>query len=218
MTAVPLALLLATLPSAAFSSQPPSPDRRPAEPVYEALGFLNEYTGRFVTADSDTVEWFYPAEVDVAEMFRVLLSRVARDHGLPAEVRMSREEGGHTVLLSEALARLLNGMYLERRAREQPDGSPTVYDLRVSDAMFASVERKIKIAYLAGAYRRYGRGNAIGFANAEHKAIVIERLLRDVGCTGVRRESIIGRVPNTNIVRFDRCQPLMDRVGRIRHH
>jgi len=66
------------------------PSRNPKPPgasTYQALGYLEEYSGHFVGHESDRVDRFYVNEKDVAKSFRTLLSRVARDEGLANDVR-----------------------------------------------------------------------------------------------------------------------------------
>ena len=58
------------------------------------------------------------------------------------------------------------------------------------------------LSVIRGAYARYGRANAIGLANAHHKAVVLATLLGDLGCADVRVESNSGFVPQTNVVHF----------------
>ena len=72
----------------------------------------------------------------------------------------------------------------------------------VSASMFPTDRPQLKMAYVRGAYARFGRGNAIWFANAPHKAVVVAGLLRDLACTGVRVESTSGYTPQSNVVHF----------------
>jgi hypothetical protein len=72
----------------------------------------------------------------------------------------------------------------------------------VSASMFPADRPQLKMAYVRGAYARFGRGNAIGFANARHKALVLAARLRDLGCSDIRVESTSGYAPQTNVVHF----------------
>jgi len=84
-----------------------------------------------------------------------------------------------------------------------------VITLRATLDMFDGMGRDAMLAYLSGAYQRYGRGNTIGFANAEHKADLIARLLTEVGATDVRRLTARDSIPNGNWVQFHASSDLM---------
>ena len=179
--------------------------------VYKVLGFLNEYSGRLTLDDDDVVERFYGNERPKAEIFGVLLRELAQQQGISTKV-ITKEAGQDAAVTfrSPVLARALNRLYLERQPGgffDGPRGRIPLTRLFVSSAMFAGVERQMKLAYISGAYCRYGRANAIGFANAKHKASVLAGLLREVGCKDVQLTSITDRVPNTNIITFSRCGP-----------
>ena len=62
--------------------------------------------------------------------------------------------------------------------------------------------RRRALAYLAGAWARYGRGNDFVFANAHDKASLVESLLSDLGCSRISLESTYGLAPQANIVHF----------------
>ena len=82
--------------------------------------------------------------------------------------------------------------------------------------MLETVPREARLAYLAGAYWRFGCGSSAGaiarsccrspnsfvLFNAKHKAEVIAGLLMELGCEGVRVESTQGLIPQTNSVYF----------------
>ena len=174
------------------------------ETVYEVLGFLNEYSGRIVFEDNDVVERFYANERDRAATFEALLRRLAEEQQISPAIREVDRESV-TYLHSAHLRNALDALYEDRREggfSERPEGMLPVLNFYVSASMFPADRRDLKLAYLSGAYARYGRGNAIGFANAHHKAIVLADLLRDLGCGDVRVESTVGYAPQTNVVYF----------------
>jgi len=179
--------------------------------VYQILGFLEEYVGRLTADDDDTVERFYPNERAKAETFGRWLNELAQQQGIPTNaITKEIDRDSFVRFRSAILARALNRLYLEQKRDEVHDGPrgriPRA-SLFVSRAMFDEVERQVKLAYISGAYCRYGRAHAIGFANAAHKATVLAGLLRDVGCKDVQVTSITDRIPNTNIVTFSSCRP-----------
>jgi hypothetical protein len=78
-------------------------------------------------------------------------------------------------------------------------GVSVITEKGLSDQAFF---RRRALAYLAGAWARYGRGNDFVFANAHDKATLVEGLLSDLGCSRISLESTYGTAPQANIVRF----------------
>jgi hypothetical protein len=71
------------------------------------------------------------------------------------------------------------------------------------------------LAYITGAWLRYGRGSDLVFANAHDKAVLIAQLLTMPGCRNVRLESTFGQIPQTNTVRFDPSEELSSRLENV---
>jgi hypothetical protein len=195
-------------------------DGREGFTVYEVLGFLNEYYGRVTMDKDDVVERFFPNERSIAEKFGMLLERLRNEQGIADTIVKDVDRESFVTFRSRGVARKLNQLYSDRRPEgffDGPDGRVPLTRLFVSPSMFNGVDRSNKVAYIAGAYCRHGRANAIGFANASHKVSVLAELLRDVGCQDVRVASITDRAPNTNVVRFSfsGCDQLANTVKAL---
>jgi hypothetical protein len=194
-----------------------------ADTVFFTLGLLNEYNGRGIVEDSDRVEGFYCNETNTARLFRRYLGRLAQEQGLNPAVREETVQQCLVSYYSKPIADRLNSCYryqmTDQRLAQASDGTyrrtadPSLLASRLfardsisfitekglSDEAFF---RRRALAYLAGAWARYGRGNEFVFANAHDKATLVEGLLSDLGCSRISLESTYGLVPQANIVRF----------------
>jgi hypothetical protein len=70
--------------------------------------------------------------------------------------------------------------------------------------------RRRALAYLAGAWARYRRGDDFVFANAHDKATLVEGLLSALGCSRISLESTYGLIPQANIVHFQPTDEVME--------
>jgi hypothetical protein len=177
-----------------------------AEAVFWVLGFLDEYLGRGVLDDSDLIERLYCNEKDKSARLRTMLRRLQREQQLPDDLREAVVQECLLWFHSLTLAGELNRMYANREPSGTFDtsgGREREYvTLKATHDLFARVGADARLAYLAGAYYRYGVDDGtMGFANAAHKADLIADLLREAGATAVTRETVKG-LPNANIVRF----------------
>ena len=189
-----------------------------AAPLYEVLGWLEESAGRNVVEGGDVVERFYPEEREKAAQFRKALSTLMYAQGFETEIREELSDNGFTEFRSRPLAEALNTLYVERLTMGKalmPDGSQKpIAQAMVSAAMFAQAGPNDKLAYLRGAYRRYGSGQTFTFANARHKATLIAELLIELGCNDVVLDSSKDSIAQTNIVRYVPSEEVRDAILR----
>ena len=185
-----------------------------AATVYWVLGALGEYQGRQVVGDGgDAVELFYCNETRLLNRFRRVLARLAFEQGLDNDRRETALQDCLVTFHSTSIAWAVNSMYRDRRTTGFFDGPISSgrerVALRISDQVFEGTGRDTLLAYLAGVYWRFGQGEVIAFANAEHKADLVASLLRQVGATDVRRDSRRDTIPHGNAVYFKAPAALM---------
>ena len=96
---------------------------------------------------------------------------------------------------------------------ETDDGRKMTGHACLTMDVFDGLERDTKLAYLAGAYYRWGDGDSLRFANSSRKADLIKGLLTELGCTADRswREGI----PSTNWVHFTPTKELKSWFDRL---
>lgn len=185
--------------------------------VYWLLGTFDEYLGRAILVeDPQVVERFYCNESEVAAGFRRVLARFTREQGLVDDTAEEVVQGCLVYYRSSTIATALNSVYEDHRrgagiARTSDGFRREITVLRISSQVFEHVGRGGIMAYLSGAYYRYGRDNAFVFANAHHKADVIALLLERVGVEGIRRQTFEG-IPNTSVVHFRASPDLMKKL------
>lgn len=186
--------------------------------VYWVLGFLDEYVGRQAIDDGDLVETLYCNEHDKLERLRTMLRRLLREQRLTDDLREELVQECLPVFRSAELARELNSMYVSREAVGMFDTSGgrrrQIVVLKATQAMFERVGDNERVAYLAGAYYRYGHEGAFVFANAGHKADLIADLLDAVGVKAIERHTVAG-LPNGNTVRFGGLQELQALFAQV---
>jgi len=194
-----------------------------ADTVFFILGLLEEYNGRGIVEDSDRVEGFYCNETNTARLFRRYLGKLAQEQGLNPAVREETVQECLVSYYSKPIADRLNSCYryemTDQPLAQAADGTyrrtanpsllatglftrgsvSVITEKGLSDEAFF---RRRALAYLAGAWARYGRGNDFVFANAHDKATLVEGLLSDLGCSRISLESTYGVAPQANIVRF----------------
>jgi hypothetical protein len=150
------------------------------------------------------------------------LEQLVREQHLDARVRLETVEGCVTVVRSEPLADALNSLYQSRDA-PRIDESWTIDEsgrrrrnetLWAGPQLFRGAARELELAYVAGAYARYGHGEDLRFANARQKVALIASLLNELGCANVHVESTEGVIPQTNTIHFE---PTPELRGRMAH-
>lgn len=181
------------------------------------VGMLGEYMGRDFGHRGDTVESFYANEHVQAFVFRAYLDSVCADQGIETTIREERRDEVLISWHSPDLTRLINSFYLYRISGhevivdrdELPERSGSL-----SYRLLAHADRGLKLAYLAGAWFRYGQDDHFRFANSVGRTDLVAKLLRDVGCTGVRKHSRSG-IPATNTIQFNSTPDLNDWFERL---
>jgi hypothetical protein len=158
--------------------------------IYAVLGFLNEYIGRTVVKESELVEHFWNNESQIADIFEQYLLSLIDDRNLQTSLRREVKDG-QTYFFSTELTQLIDSYYLTHRLTgTDADRNPAytsgqgVFQQntgKISTAIFPSSDREAKFAYLIGTYQRYGKHNMFQFANAHHKAQLVQQLLQEVG-------------------------------------
>jgi hypothetical protein len=190
--------------------------------VFFVLGTLDEYTGRHVVEGDDRVEGFYCNESAKVPAFVHQLEQLAREQQLNASIRLEPRQDCLTVVRSAALADALNALYQKRDA-PRIEHSWTIdasgrkrrnETLWAGPELFRGVTRELKLAYVAGAYARYGQGEVLRFANARQKVALLVALLNELGCSNVRTESTQGFIPQTNTIHFDGCPDVRQSIDR----
>ncbi len=198
---------------------------KPTKAIYAVLGFLDEYAGRYIAEDGDEVEFFYRDEAHEATRFGAYLYRLIDE--LELKTDLIREDiDGATLFHSAELTRLIDSYYLSNGLTgANPDGTPAYTDGRgffrqhaglISARVFPAGDTEAKWSFLQGAYERYGWNNAFRFANAWHKAKLIEQLLRELGSPEVVIiYSDPRRTPSVTNVAFGPTPELISRLGLL---
>lgn len=166
--------------------------------LFFVLGFLDEYSGRHIDTNSDQIEHFYWGEYIQAYVILAYLNKIKHDQGLSTDISVERRQELLISLHSDEMTKLINSFYESSRNSFFPY------------AQFQGRDRSLKLAYLAGAYFRYGRNSSFSFANSYKKAELVVRLLSDVGCKLPEIKSSEGTIPVNNIVYFEPTNELTE--------
>ncbi len=186
---------------------PPVPPFNPLEyfsPFFVILGFLDEYQGRWIIENGDRVETFYGKEKDKAEIFKAYLSKLVEQKAITTVIRTEVTEGQHIVFYSRELTELIDGSYSFDFSKGQAAsfvGSSRATQAYISKEMFRDRAPADKLAFLTGAYIRYGKGDSFRFVNAHHKANLVAELLKEFDCGDVK-VSLSGAIPKTITVSY----------------
>jgi hypothetical protein len=206
---VPLLIIFTSL-SCSGAEETIKPDLKgeKAITVYFLLGFLDEYLGRNIVEGSDRVERFYCNEHDKAELFLKYLRKLTNEQDIKRQIRKETLQKCLISYHSRDVSRFINSFYwfeLSDRRRALGDDGEYKRTARAytSVQVFGQSCRRCKLAYLAGAYSRYGVGNSFRFANSYRKAALVSDLLVEFGCTKVHIESTQGLAPQINQVFFE---------------
>jgi hypothetical protein len=187
-------------------------------------GLLNEYNGRSFVEGSDRLERFYCNEAETARLFRRSVGVLAQEQRLSSNVNEKTEQECLVSFYSKAIADRLNSCYrftvTDQRREQGPDGTyrrtaaaslerglffrasaiSALTERGLSDDVFF---RRRAVAYLAGAWARFGHDQKFVFSNARAKADLIAVLLLDLGCRNIIVESTVGLTPQGNAVHFE---------------
>jgi hypothetical protein len=185
--------------------------------IFFLLGMLDDYGGRRWTEGDDLVERFYCSEQLEAYVFAAYLRRVAEQQGLDSSVVIVRNEGCLAGIRSDQLTRFIDSFH-EFTAG---GGTTTIDGERrrigrgvLRSDLFSGHGRDARLAYLAGAYFRYGVEGRYKFANSAKKMTLIAALLTEVGCEGVETRSRWG-LPANNEVFFETTEELAAAFARL---
>ena len=173
--------------------------------TYFLLGMLEEYISRTIYKDSDCIEGFYWGEKLHAYVIVAYLSRLMKEMDISNDIEIRRRQDLLVILHSKSMSEYLNSFF-DDHPEDWKGFYRTNKDYRavyLPYSIFDNVNRSAKLAYLAGAYYRFGRDNRISLANGKKKADLISRLLENVECpTPKRTHSAIGAAPVVHYVDF----------------
>jgi hypothetical protein len=167
-----------------------------ADRVFFALGMRFEHPGRVVATSGTQVESLFCSEQDKAPLLSRVLGALAKEQGLPGDLRQETKQGCLTRFDSPSLAPRLNSCY--RRGAPSLDvalfmrtGAPT------------DLDRRRALAYVAGAWARHRHDRAILLTAGTGKADLLATLLKALGCANVRVERRLEASPGSNTVHFE---------------
>jgi hypothetical protein len=195
--------------------------------VFFVLGMLNEYLERHIAEDDDLIEAFYPRETKEQDLFARELAALASEQHLDVNVPRSVLEQGHVEFRSVALAERINSCYRYRLSSELLALGADGWYRRTANATLDrrlflvpgevprqsedAIDRSRALAYVAGAWVRYGASTptpVFRFANAHKKARLLVELLRGLGCENVCLFTRSDVVPNGNAIYFQPTEEL----------
>ena len=195
--------------------------------IFTVLGFLNEYGNRKIARCKEEVECFYPNEKVVADLFEIYLRRLADEHNLQTEIRREQKDTGHIYFYSEELNDLICSYYVENGltdldSNEIPkfsDDKGCIHygNGKIGESIFPAVkhpwrltaeESDPRLAFLIGAYVRYGEENRFSFSNAYHKARLVEELLVQLGSIWLRFSRNMAGVPTLHEIEFEMTEEM----------
>lgn len=199
-----LAVLVITV---AIWWQPPSsrlPVHNDKTATFFLLGMLDEYLGRlFYEEYPDRVEYFRSKRK--AKVFTGLLSEHAKLSGTDQAFELRKSRQGGLEVVSQGYAKMLNSYYSFESG--EPNWTGAYPGERTASASlklsaFQGADRSTELAFLAGAYCRYGSDHRYRFANSNGRVNLIVELLERVGCKNVRLETIEA-IPYMNTIEFE---------------
>jgi hypothetical protein len=164
---------------------------------YFILGMLDESWGHEKVDGNRVIESFWDDEREAAEVFERYLYKLKKERGVETQIRKEEDEI-HIRFWNGKLAEIIDSFYsqpYEPAGERELDGEwRRVSYAHIDRSDFEWSTRKERLAYLAGAYCRYGGGNA--FVNAWGKDDVLVELLLEFDCddiTEVEEAAIPGR-------------------------
>ena len=177
-----------------------------AERVFFVLGMLFEYGGAPVIQGNGTVQTLFCNERDVVPLFTRVLTSLAKEQGLPADLRTEARQSCLTAVSSPSIAARLSGFYprrsgpLDMALFAAPDAR---LDLKPGAIAPQDLDRRRALAYVAGAWARYRHDRTILLAAGKSKADLIAALLTALGCTNVRVATTVDAAPGGSTVSFE---------------
>jgi hypothetical protein len=182
--------------------------------LFFILGCLDEYGGRQIIENGNSVERFYAGERTIANIFHTYLQKLATEQQLDSSIDVEVDQSGGIVFYSAPLTALIDDCYIFDFSTSGyvSDGSESRRaDAYISMQVFKPVNRRAKLSFLAGAYVRFGEKSVFRFANARHKAELVRELLTELGCTNVELiHSNPGYIPAVFDVVFEPSDEIRD--------
>lgn len=175
-----------------------------ADRVFFVLGMLMEHPGGRAVRGPDEVELFYCSEKALVPVFTRVVTALATEQGLPADVRSETKQGCLTTVLSPSVAAGLAAFYprgarpIDVRWFVRP-GAPAA----AGGIPPADLERRRALAYVAGAWARHRRDGTLVLTAGSGKADRLAMLLTALGCRGVRVDAKLDAVPGSQTVYFE---------------
>lgn len=187
-----------------------------ADRVFFLLGMLFESPAPRAMAGASHVESFFCSETDKAPLFTRVVKAMAREQGLPADLREETRQGCLTILQSPSIAPRLNACWV-RGASSLPLSlftRPGTQVMGTQAPAAKDLERRRALAYVAGVWARHRRERAIVLTAGTAKADLVATLLKALGCAEVRVESSVGYTPGSNTVRFEPTAEVSEWLGK----
>lgn len=202
-----LLLLLVLLQYSVFTSEIYSSEstKEIETDTYFLLGMLQEYGARSITEDSDLVEGFYWGEQLQAYIMVVYLNKIMNEIYSFSDVETRRKQNLLVHVHSESMTKYINSYYdyeYQYGAKAHVDGEWKKTGAgNFPYSAFEKGDRSLKLAYLAGAYYRFGADNSIRLTNGFKKGDLLARLLKETGCSVSEIDTVIA-VPSSVTISF----------------
>jgi hypothetical protein len=183
-------------------------------PTYVALGFLDEYGGRWIVEGGERVETFYPNEEAQAERFISVLEDVVREKNIVTNIRQEVGRQGHIRVISPELTGWLDSLYRPRFDGERTftgvDGPKRRTNAHIRAEMFPALtspeykhdEVDCRFSFLLGCHFRYGKSNAFTLSNAQHKVELLVEFLEQLGAPWIRWSWTTRTAPRSHVIEF----------------
>lgn len=168
--------------------------------IFRILGMIDEYAGRVIVEDGDHIEHFFCNEHDQSLIFGEYLKMLATEMKINTVVQERIVQECLADLYSHELNEIINSYYKYKFNTKSSNEKDTASAF-ISKDIFQEDDTKSRLAYLSGAYLRYGDGNSLTIYNARHKADLLVDLLKEVGCTDVVLDSL-DTIPVTSNISF----------------
>ena len=157
--------------------------------IFVVLGFLGDYMGRIVRQGKNLIEEFYPNEGEIADKFEKHLHDLIAEQSLKTTIKREVGPQGHIAFLSPEIAALLNSyhVFVSKHIYASDGHDMSIYELPYS--VFKPLEHNSptfnealdeRLSYLAGVYRRFGKGKEIRLANCLTKSENVFRLFQEI--------------------------------------
>jgi hypothetical protein len=160
--------------------------------LYVIMGYLQEYFGGY-SLDDETVDMFFIDEFEKAQLFQGICAEYLSSLNLENDTKLIKTETGHSYLQSKIICQKLK----EQFCFQEPDFlNHKCYRLSDENDLFKTAEQLYgnrdkmfnfkRYSYLLGVLIKNKLENkpAINFANAEHKAELTIKILKEFDAFG----------------------------------